>query len=144
MVTGKQLAGSSLPADERRDVVAALDGGALLTGVSTDIRQLGTRRFIEGVFPLFPGRSTDAGRLVLLQDWAPTQQFLDELRRSLLWAGVGGFVLALAGGLIFIRRTSQPFIDLATAARQIAAGGWRCRRPRHRSSSAAADVCAGH
>ncbi len=136
MVTGKQLAGSSLPADERRDVVAALDGGALLTGVSTDIRQLGTRRFIEGVFPLFPGRSTDAGRLVLLQDWAPTQQFLDELRRSLLWAGVGGFVLALAGGLIFSRRTSQPLIDIATAARQIAAGDWSRQVPVRGSAEA--------
>jgi hypothetical protein len=35
---------------------------------------------------------------VLLQDWAPTQQFIDELTRSLLLAGIAAFALSLAGG----------------------------------------------
>ena len=61
---------------------------------------------------------------MLLQDWAPTQAFLDELRTSLLLAGIGGFVLALAGGLVFSHRTSQPLMDMAAAARDIAGGDW--------------------
>ena len=61
---------------------------------------------------------------MLLQDWAPTQAFLDELRMSLLLAGIGGFVIALAGGLVFSHRTSQPLMDMAAAARDIAAGDW--------------------
>ena len=70
------------------------------------------------------GRACRVRADLLQQDWAPTQAFLDELRVSLLLAGVGGFVIALAGGLVFSHRTSQPLMDLAAAAREIAAGDW--------------------
>jgi PAS domain S-box-containing protein len=126
LVSGNHLAGSSLSAAEQNDVVSLLASGSLgsATGISPGVRTIGTRRFIEGTFPLFRDRATSVGHLVLLQDWAPTQSFLDELRSSLLFAGVGGFVLALAGGLFFSRRTSQPLMDMAAAARDIAGGDW--------------------
>ena len=73
---------------------------------------------------------------MLLQDWAPTQAFLDELRASLLFAGVGGFVLALAGGLFFSHRTSQPLMDMAAAARDIAGGDWSRTVPARGSAEA--------
>jgi PAS domain S-box-containing protein len=139
LVSGNQLVGSSLAGAERSGVAEALAGGAFLSqrGISQDVRRLGNRRFIEGTFPLFPDRSSDdVGHLVLLQDWAPTQQFLDELRRSLLLAGIAGFVLALAGGLIFSRRTSQPLMDMASAARDIAAGDWTRQVPLRGSAEA--------
>ena len=127
LVSGAELVGSSLPPGQRHEVAASLTNGSLLgpRGVSAELRQIGDRRFIEGAFSLFPDRASDqVGHLVLLQDWTPTQQFIDELTRSLLLAGAVGFVLALAAGLIFSRRTSKPLMDIAAAAREIAAGDW--------------------
>ena len=93
LVSGNRLAGSSLSTAEQKDVVSLLSAGSLgsATGISEGVRAIGDREFIEGIFPLFRDRATDVGHLVLLQDWAPTQSFLDELRASLLFAGVGGF-----------------------------------------------------
>jgi PAS domain S-box-containing protein len=137
-VSGDRLVGSSLPLDERQEATAALTGGLLsLRGTSGEVRRIGRRRFIEGVFSLFPDRASDGvGQLILLQDWAPTQQFLDELQRSLLLAGGAGFILALGGGIIFSRRTSQPLIDIASAARNIAAGDWSRQVPVRGSAEA--------
>ena len=126
LVSGSRLAGSSMSAAEQKDIASRLSAGDLgrVTGVSSDIRTFGERQFIEGTFPLFRDHPTDVGHLVLLQDWAPTRSFLDELRTALILAGVGGFVLALAGGLVFSHRTSQPLMDMAAAARDIAGGDW--------------------
>jgi PAS domain S-box-containing protein len=145
LVSGGKLAGSSLPAAEQRELRAALaapaDGldGATPDGISTKLRTIGSRRFISGSFPLFKDREADdVGRLLLLQDWAPTQQFLDELRSSLLVAGIAGFILALGGGLVFSRRTSQPVMDIAAAARDIAEGDWARQVPVRGSAEAVA------
>ncbi len=126
LVTGNRLAGSSLSPNEQKQIAAMVAAGNLASAdaISSEIRQIGDRQFIGGAFPLFPDRATQAGHLVLLQDWAPTQKFLDELRMSLVLAGIGGFVIALAGGLLFSRRMSQPLMDIAAAARDIAAGDW--------------------
>jgi PAS domain S-box-containing protein len=138
-VNGSQLVGSSFPKDEQREVAAGLVSGGLLSlrGVSGDVRRVGSRRFIEGAFSLFPDRASDkVGQLILLQDWAPTQKFLDELQTSLLVAGGAGFILALGGGIIFSRRTSQPLIDIANAAWNIAAGDWSRQVPMRGSAEA--------
>ena len=66
-----------------------------------------------------PRRSPRPGRLVLLQDWAPTQQFLNELQRQLLVTGAVIFTFALVGGLVFSRRVP-------------AAQGYRGRGARYR------------
>ena len=126
LVSGNHLAGSSLSADEQKQVVAALAAGSLASrdAISSEVRRIGDRQFIGGAFPLFRDRATDTGHLVLLQDWAPTQAFLDELRASLILAGIGGFIIALAGGLVFSHRTSRPLMDIASAARDIAGGDW--------------------
>jgi PAS domain S-box-containing protein len=138
-VSGNGLVGSSLPTDQQQQVADALTTGNLLTlrGISPDVKQLGSRRFIEGAFSLFPDRlSTGVGQLVLLQDWASTQKFLDDLQRSLLLAGIACFVLALGGGIIFSRRTSRPLMDLAAAARTIAEGDWTRQVPVRGSAEA--------
>jgi PAS domain S-box-containing protein len=138
LVSGRQLVGSSLAAAEQKEIASLLSAGSLgsTSGISLDPRIIGERRFIEGTFPLFRDRATDAGQLVLLQDWAPTQAFLDELRIALLLAGVGGFALALAGGWIFSHRTSQPLMDMAAAARDIAGGDWSRTVPARGSAEA--------
>jgi len=132
LVAGGGLVGSSLQGSERDALAGELHNTQLSSrrGISPDVHRIADRRFIEGVFPIYHERaSNDVGQLVLLQDWAPTQQFLDELRRSLLEAGVIGFILALGGGMIFSRRTSQPLIDMSVAARQIAGGDWARQVP---------------
>ena len=138
LVSGNRLAGSSLSAAEQKEVASLLAAGSLgsATGISSDVRPIGERAFIEGTFPLFRDRATDIGHLVLLQDWAPTQAFLDELRTSLLFAGIGGFVLALAGGVFFSHRTSRPLMDMAAAARDIAGGDWNRTVPARGSAEA--------
>ncbi len=126
LVAGNRLVGSSLIPEEQEQLAAVLESGALASAdsISSDVRNIGSRRFIGGAFPLFRDHATESGDLVLLQDWAPSQTFLDELRVSLVLAGIGGFVVALAGGLIFSRRTTRPLMDLAEAAREIANGDW--------------------
>ena len=128
LVSGSRLSGSSLPGVERQGLAATLASGRLtaVRGVSADLRRFGDREFVEGTFPIFSDqRASDVGHLVLLQDWAPTQAFLDELRTALVLAGIAGFGLALAGGLIFSRRASRPLMDLAAAAHAIAEGDWQ-------------------
>jgi len=141
LISGGKLAGSSLTAAEQEELRVALAGADPATprGISTNLRSVGSRRFISGSFPIFRDREADdVGRLLLLQDWAPNQQFLDELRSSLLLAGIAGFILALGGGLVFSRRTSQPVMDIAAAARDIAEGDWTRQVPVRGSAEAVA------
>ena len=139
LVSGNRLAGSSLSEQHQRELESVLSSGALAGagGISEARRSIGDREFIEGTFPLVRDRqSSEVGRLVMLQDWALTQAFLDELRNALLLAGLGGFAVAMAGGLIFSRRTSQPLIDIAAATRDIAAGDWNRTVPARGSAEA--------
>jgi PAS domain S-box-containing protein len=139
LVSSGQLAGSSLPPAEQQEFRTDLAGPDAPTsaGFSATLRNVGTRRFVAGSFSLFKDRSSDSvGQLLLLQDWAPTQQFLDELRRSLLMAGAVGFILALGAALVFSRRTSQPVMDIAAAAHDIAEGDWTREVPVRGSAEA--------
>ena len=138
LVTGNRLAGSSLTAPEQQEVIAALAAGSLTEadGVSPQLRTIGSRRFVEGTYPLFRQQPTAVGHLVLFQDWAPTQAFLDELRNTLLVAGVGGIILALAGGMIFSRQATRPLMDMAAAAGDIAEGDWDRTVPARGSAEA--------
>ena len=139
LVWGDRIAGSSLSQREQAHLAAVLAAGGLteVKGVSAERRTFGDRDFIEGTYPLFRDRrSTDVGHLVLLQDWAPTQAFVDELRHALLMAGIGGFALALAGGLVFSHHTSKPLRDMAAAARAIAGGDWTRVLPARGSAEA--------
>ena len=107
-------------------------------GTLDAIQQVGDGRYVIGVFPLSAGNAGGAsGRLVLLQNWRPTQQFVDEVRRRLLAAGAAIFVLAVGGGVLFSRRMSRPLEDLAAAAKDIAAGNWARQVPVSGSGEAA-------
>jgi signal transduction histidine kinase/CheY-like chemotaxis protein len=76
-------------------------------------------------------------RLVLLQDWRPTQLFVDDIRLRLLEAGAGIFAVALGGSLLFSRRMSRPLHDVASAAHDIAGGNWERQIPIRGSAEAA-------
>ncbi len=133
------VSGSSLPQTARgelRELISNTPRQQEQDG-SPLIRTVGNVPYVAGTFPLSSDRaSEDAGRLVLLQDWRPTQQFLDDLRRQLLLAGVGAFALALAGGVAFSRRMSRPLKDIAQAAGEVAAGNWARQVPTHGSAEA--------
>ena len=131
LVAGHRLAASSLRGEPRAAFAALRD----LQAPGTGLQQLAGRRYVAGAFPL--ATSSDSGsRLVLLQDWAPTQQFLDELQQQLLIVGAMIFALALAGALAFSRRLTRPLKDIAGVAGEIAAGAWERQVPLRGSAEA--------
>jgi PAS domain S-box-containing protein len=151
LVSGERLAASSLRGDTRTAFAALLaqppatsqNASAsplhdLQEGAS-GLEQLAGRRYVAGAFALEGGGSAAPRvRLVLLQDWEPTQQFLDELQRQLLIAGAIIFGLALVGALGFSRHLTRPLKDIAGAAGEIAAGDWDRQVPLRGSAEATA------
>ena len=126
LFSGARVSGSSLPARQRLALA-----GDVIRNPSIDrvrLREIGPRRYIEGTFPLLstqPAGSRD--RLVLLDDWSPTQSFVDELEHEIVRAGLVTFVLALVGGVVLSRRISRPLREFAAAAGEIAEGNWNRR-----------------
>ena len=140
IVAGRRLSASSLTGADRMALDRLLSTGDWLSRLGTldAIQHVGDGRYVIGVFPLSAGNAGGApGRLVLLQNWRPTQKFVDEVRRRLLTAGAAIFVLAVGGGLLFSRRMSRPLEDLAAAAKDIAAGNWARQVPVSGSGEAA-------
>jgi hypothetical protein len=130
LVVGDRLAASSLRGEPRAALNARLGAPSLrdLEGPASDLEEVAGRRYFAGAFPLAAAAgSPRPGRLVLLQDWAPTQLFLNELQRQLLVTGAVIFTLALAGALIFSRRLTRPLKDIADTAGEIA--GWQLEPP---------------
>ena len=74
--------------------------------------------------------SPSSETLVLLQDWQPTQTFVDEIRTQVIWLGSVTFLFALVvGGVVLSRRVTRPLREIATAAQEVAAGQWDRRVP---------------
>ncbi|MEZ5288246.1 MAG: diguanylate cyclase [Vicinamibacterales bacterium] len=124
LVSSGRVAATSLRARAHSDTVRLAEAAAHLeTGVLSDLQQIGDYRYVGGAFPIRaaspPG---DSGRLVLLSDWQPTQQFVDQLRERFLVGGLAVLALALAGGLVLSRRVSRPLRELAGAAADVAGG----------------------
>src|SRR5262249_52336805 len=89
IVLGQQLAATSL-AGERRAALASLIAMEGTLPIEQPRRyRLADGDYIAAAYPLSPnGEGVGAGRLVLLQDWAPTNRDLAQLRRQLAGAGV--------------------------------------------------------
>jgi PAS domain S-box-containing protein len=124
---------SSAEADVRAAIAESLKTGADFLdppGAGVTIRRLGAGTYVTSTSSLFSDRSSAGlGSIVVLQDWQPTQQFLDELRWRLALIGGGIFVMTLAAAMVFSRRLSQPLRDISDAARDIAAGNWNSEVP---------------
>ena len=139
LVAGEHLCGSSLNKSERSELAAVLVSGDLRAhhGISLNEQRVGGVRYVTGAFSLFPDRASDSvGRLILLQDWQPTQQYLDQLQKQLLETGLAIFAVALAAGLVFSKRMSRPLKDIAAAAGDIASGNWARQVPVRGSAEA--------
>jgi len=140
LVSGASLGASSLPDPVRRAlaaVIASRNSTFAQTDATSQLHKLGREQYVGGIFPLFPGGATPAdAHLVLLQDWRPTQQFVDELRQQFLTAAAIVFGFALVGGYLFSRRMSQPLRAIAAAAGDIAAGNLTRQLPVRGSAEA--------
>jgi len=127
IILGGSLAASSLSGGTREAMARLIaTGQAPAPGDAALLTPLGGGEYVTGAFPLTADRQEDTagGRLVLLQDWAPTRRYLSELQRQMFVAGLSIFAVALAGGLLFARRLSRPLKDIASAAGDIASGNW--------------------
>jgi PAS domain S-box-containing protein len=145
LVAGRRLSGSSMPATGRTALVRLLESTDIDPSqpASLGLRELGGARYLGGTSPITSNAGGEsAGQLLLLRDWRPTEQYIDRL--TLQFAGVGlvVFACALAGGLVFSRRMIRPFQDIASASRDIAAGGNWARQVPVRGSTEAMTMAA--
>lgn len=124
LLAGPRIAATSLRERGHTDTLAlAAVAATAAVGVLPDLARIGSYRYVGGAFRLSPDAPASApGRLVLLADWQPTQVFVDQLRDRFLLGGLIVFTLALAGGLVFSRRVSEPLREIAAAATDIAGG----------------------
>jgi predicted signal transduction protein with EAL and GGDEF domain len=124
LLAGTRIAATSLRERGHTDTLSlAATAATAGVGVLPDLARIGPYRYVGGVFRLSPDAPASApGRLVLLADWQPTQVFVDQLRDRFLLGGLIVFALALAGGLVFSRRVSEPLREIAAAATDIAGG----------------------
>src|SRR5262249_4114273 len=128
LVGGRRLRARGLAGEARAALASLVASGQPVSATRTT--RLGGREWIAAEFPLSPTRQVDtSGHLVLLADWAPTERYLDELRRQLVETGLAIFGVALVGGLLFARRVSGPLKAIASAAREIASGNWNRQVP---------------
>jgi len=133
-----KVAASSLGRERQQDVATlAADASATGFGVHDGLYRLGGRTFVAAAFPLqADGAAGSAGRLVVLADWQPTQEFVDRLRNRFLVGGLAAFAVALGVGLSFSRSVSRPLRDIAVAASRIADGDLALRLPLRGSAEA--------
>jgi signal transduction histidine kinase/ActR/RegA family two-component response regulator len=127
IAAGGVLFASSLPTADRAALASRIASGDLPR--EPVVTRVGAGDYIVGTFPLSPNESSHEGRLILLENWRPTAEFVAEIRRRLLVAGAGVLALALAGSFGLSRRMSQPLRDLALAATDIAGGNWERQVP---------------
>jgi signal transduction histidine kinase/ActR/RegA family two-component response regulator len=138
LVAGGRLYASSLSPAGRTALTTRLAARNWLENGVSGVWSIGADQYVVGTFPMAPtGSSAPVGRLMLLQDWRPTQQFVDEIRHRLLAAGAVIFVIAVGGSLLFSRRMSRPVQDLAEAAEDIAGGNWMRQVPVRGTAEAA-------
>jgi signal transduction histidine kinase/CheY-like chemotaxis protein len=131
LVGDGRIYASSLAPAARAALTTALAADAW-PAASADhtLHRIGDREYASGAFPLsLDGASGSPARLILLDDWTPTQAFLTQLRWQLLGTGAVIFVAALGMGIFLSRRMARPLEDLATAAQDIAGGNWTRQLP---------------
>ncbi len=138
LVVNGVVVATSLANEAGRDVEAMRLVTMDSPGLKSDILRMGGRQYVAGVFPLMPDLpGGDAGRLLVLSDWALTQQFIDTLRVRFALAGVAALVLSLVGGVFLSRHLSRPLRDIASAATEIAAGNLSLQLPVRGTAEAA-------
>jgi signal transduction histidine kinase len=134
LVANGRLWASSLAPAQRSAMAAAASSRAAPTH---ELMKLGPLKYSRRQYPLDTA-SAHGASLLLLIDWTPTQELIDELHTRLIWIGLAAFLLAVAGATVFSRRAARPLRDVVDAAREIRRGQWSRRVPVRGSSEAAA------
>jgi signal transduction histidine kinase len=134
VVSGGRLWSSSLTGQSRQSMAAAVAAGDM----EREWTDLGSTRYSSRRYELDTVDGAGSTSLILLMDWTPTQQLIDQLRTRLLWIGLAAFLLAVAGATVFSRRAARPLRDVVEAAHEIMRGDWSRRVPVRGSSEAAA------
>jgi PAS domain S-box-containing protein len=88
--------------------------------------QLAGRQYVGAFHDLGPDAPADA-QVLLLEDWEPTERFIDDTVRQLSRAGAIVFLVAVVLSIVLSRRMSRPLRDIAERASDIAAGDWNSR-----------------
>jgi PAS domain S-box-containing protein len=142
LLAGTDLSGSSLSAARQggvRDLVRHDPNALGRVNAAAGLRQIVDGWYVSGTYPVTSSNDTESlGRLVLMQDWQPTQAFVDQVKRGVLIVGSTLFVLALVAGLLVSRRTTGPLSEIARVTGEVAAGHWDRRVPVHGTGETAA------
>jgi signal transduction histidine kinase/CheY-like chemotaxis protein len=128
-LAGTSLSGSSLPPAARVDLMTFVDragAGFNQIGHVGDVQTLASGQYVGRKYSL-SAEQEHTSSLLLLQDWRPTQAFLNRIQTSLLWIGAITFTFALAVSVVASRRATGPLTEVANAADDIAAGNWQRR-----------------
>ncbi len=116
---GAMMAGPNLAiADPQGRVIASKSGELVGEQLPADVLAQGVALMLSGkrIGTLLSIRSTDA-------DLDPlAEAFLQQVKRSLLWAALGAAVLSLVLGLLLSRLLTAPLARLTQAAQAIAGG----------------------
>ena len=138
LVVGGTVVATSLAPGAGRDVDALVRATMTAPGLKPEVLSMGERQYVAGAFPLKPDiPGGDAGRLLVLSDWAQTQKFIDTLRDRFFLAGIVALILSLLGGVFLSRHLNRPLRDIATAAAQISAGNLSLQVPIRGTAEAA-------
>ena len=142
LIVQHRVNGSSLSLPQRQALATVLGNTPDAIGrlkQSAELRTIGDASYVSGIYPLDPDADGPSDRaLVLLQDWAPTQRSVDEIRTRVLALGSVTFLFALASALVVSRRMTQPLREIAAITGEIAAGHWDRTVPVHGNGEAAA------
>jgi signal transduction histidine kinase len=110
--------------DSRGVIVAASDGSRVGQGLSSAERANATPiRVNEQTVGML---ALDSGMMASVADPAP-QEFLNQVNRSLLLAGLVAGLIALLLGFVLFRQITAPLNALAAASNKIAAGDLKAR-----------------
>ncbi len=127
LVAGTTISGSSLSPAPRAHLADLLEAraGSLATTGTIALMPLGGEDYVGATFPLTSNANLPApGRLILLESWAPTRTFIDQIQQRLLWTGALVFALGIGASLLLSRRMSRPLRQIAEVAGEIAQGHW--------------------
>jgi PAS domain S-box-containing protein len=137
-LAGERVVGSSLGPAARSEirVLPSLESAGSSAALQEGRIPLGRGRYIVERYPLTLAGVAQAGSLLLMVDWQPTEQLLADIRVRLVWVALATFGIAIAGMVVLGRRVSRRMRSIARAARDIAAGDWNRRVPSTGSAEA--------